>query len=308
MIRELAPAKVNLVLHVGPRRDDGLHEICSLLGSLELADVVEVAPSAGRAGPDRIDCPEVEGPNLAAAALAAYRDEAGRDALPPVDVQIDKRIPVAGGLGGGSADAAAVLRAADALAERPLGPERLLRVASGVGADVPSQVEPAHAVVTGAGERVEPVAVPPLPVVLVPQSEGLATASVYAEADRLRLTRTRLEPDKLRSLAQAPTLERLADALENDLEQAALTLRPELASAADRLRRAGARRALLCGSGPTMFGMFEDRLSAARAASEIEGAILTRLRNDLPPGEATREGAPGVRPAPDRRLPVPGER
>ncbi|MDQ3356206.1 MAG: 4-diphosphocytidyl-2C-methyl-D-erythritol kinase, partial [Actinomycetota bacterium] len=104
MTSELAPAKANLVLHVGARRADGLHELCSLFASLELADRVEVEARPGaEPGDDRIECPGVEGPNLAAAALAAYRSATGADALPALTVRIDKRVPIAAGLGGGSA-------------------------------------------------------------------------------------------------------------------------------------------------------------------------------------------------------------
>jgi 4-diphosphocytidyl-2-C-methyl-D-erythritol kinase len=112
MIRETAPAKVNLVLHVGPRRSDGLHELCSLFASLELADELAVEPAAQ----DEVVCPGVHGPNLAQRAIDAYRAAAGAAELPPLRVTIHKRIPVAAGLAGGSADAAAVLRAANKIA------------------------------------------------------------------------------------------------------------------------------------------------------------------------------------------------
>ena len=293
MIVERAPAKVNLVLHVGPRRADGLHELCSLFASLELADRVEVEPLAeGRE--DRIRCPGVDGPNLAAAALAAYREVRPSDGPPALEVRIDKRVPVAGGLGGGSADAAAVLRAADALASDPLGPERLRELGMRLGADVPSQVWPRHAVVTGAGEHVEPVELPGADLVLVPQRVGLATADVYAEADRRGDVRARLDPEALRALAASGSLEELLPALENDLEPAARALRPELAAIADKLRARGARAALLSGSGPTLVGLFASPGAARAAAEAIEGATRTRLRAtplDASPAGATAEGA-----------------
>src|SRR3954471_23360326 len=175
MTRETAPAKVNLVLHVGPRRDDGLHDLCSLFASVELADELTVEP----ADEDEVVCPGVSGPNLAAAAIEALRAAAPEAELPPLRVTIDKRIPVAAGLGGGSADAAAVLRAANALAGHPLDASALRTVGLGLGADVPSQVEPRHALVTGAGEGVEPVDLPDLAFLLVPAREGLSTAAVY---------------------------------------------------------------------------------------------------------------------------------
>ena len=297
MIREPAPAKANLVLQVGPRRGDGLHEICSLFASLDLADVLRVEPGGCA---DRVECAGVEGPNLASTALELYRAAAGaRAGLPPLSVRIDKRIPVAAGLGGGSADAAAALRAADALADRPLGVARLREIALHVGADVPSQIEPGHALVTGAGEGVEPVGLPPMTLVLAPHEDGLATADVYAEADRLGAVRTRLEPARLRELARAPSLEGLAPAVENDLEPAALSLRPELALVAARLRATGASATLVSGSGPTVLGLFGERASAEAAGKEITGAIITGLRPSR--DDAGRPaGEPGRLAGPDR--------
>jgi 4-diphosphocytidyl-2-C-methyl-D-erythritol kinase len=274
MIRESAPAKVNLVLQVGQRRDDGLHEICSLFASLELAD--ELVFQAGDGAADSVRCEGVEGENLVIAALRLFRERADAN-LPPLHVEIDKRIPVAGGMGGGSADAAAALRAANELAGRPLDADALRRLAAGVGADVPSQVEPAHALVTGAGEHVEPLALPAMALALLPNRVGLSTATVYGEADRIESTRDQLDPDRLRELA-AGSVHDLAAALDNDLQAAALSLRPELQEGIDVLRAAGALGAGLSGSGPTLFGVFSDSAQAERAAAGLEGAIATRLR------------------------------
>lgn len=293
-IREQAPAKVNLLLHVGARRADGLHELCSLLASIDLADELEAEPAAG--GRDCVLCPGVEGPNLAEAALAAFRAATG--ALPPVAITIAKRIPVAAGLGGGSADAAAALRAANAIAGRPLDAAGLRRLAATLGADVPSQIEPAHALVTGAGEGVEPIDLPAMTLVLVPARDGLATARVYAEADRLGATRTRLDADAVRGLPEAG-LAGLAARLENDLEAAALSLRPELAAAVDALLAAGALAARLTGSGPTAFGVYGERAAAERAAATIPGALVAAL---AAPTAAPRAPATGrSRPAPSSR-------
>ena len=275
MIHETAPAKVNLVLHVGPRRSDGLHELASLFASLDLADDVTVEP----ADRDEVLCPGVEGPNLAQAAIDVFRQAAPPAELPPLRVVIDKRIPVAAGLGGGSADAAAVLRAANAVAGDPLPHAELRAIGTRVGADVPSQVEPRHALVTGAGERVEPVELPDMALVLVPAAEGLSTGDVYAEADRLPSTRAHLDPPALRALANAP-LATLARAMENDLEAAALSLRPELARTLAALREAGALAALVSGSGPTAFGVFATSAEAESAAEALPDAIVTRLRHD----------------------------
>jgi 4-diphosphocytidyl-2-C-methyl-D-erythritol kinase len=275
--RESAPAKVNLVLQVGGVRQDGLHALCSLFASVTLADEVVAEGSAS----DLVECPGVEGPNLAAAALEAFR-AAVPARVPPLRVTIEKRIPVAGGLGGGSADAAAVLRIANALAGRPLDADGLRAVAARLGSDVPSQVEPAHAVVSGVGEEVERVDLPALALVLVPAARGLATGDVYSELDRLRSRGAvsqpaRLDRERITRLAAA-SADELAAAMENDLEPAALSLRPELAEPLAALRAAGALAARVTGSGPTAFGVFRERGGAEAAAATLTGAIVTETR------------------------------
>ncbi|MEA2404185.1 MAG: 4-diphosphocytidyl-2-C-methyl-D-erythritol kinase [Thermoleophilaceae bacterium] len=274
MISERAPGKVNLVLQVGNARADGLHELCSLFASVELADTLTVELGAGDA--DEVICPGVDGPNLVTAALAAFRRAAPEAALAPLRVTIEKRVPVAAGMGGGSGDAAAALRAANAIAGGPLDAEALRAVAAQVGADVPSQVEPRHALVTGAGEHVEPLELPDMALVLVPSPDGMSTAEVYREADRLGATREQLDPERVRALAAA-TLAELAAGLENDLEQAALSLRPPLAATLAALRDAGALAARITGSGPTAFGVFADRSAAGEAAALFSGSLVTSL-------------------------------
>jgi 4-diphosphocytidyl-2-C-methyl-D-erythritol kinase len=259
-----APAKLNLCLYLGERRDDGLHELCSLFEPLELADLIEVSPAAA----DEVICPGVEGENLAARALAALRERGWEEG--PLRVEIEKRVPVAAGLGGGSGDAAAILRLAGGeVSDLP-------QLAAELGADVPSQLRPALALVGGAGERVEPL---PEPVehaaVLLPGGGGLSTAEVFAEADRLGLGRGAVELDelagRLRQAAGAGASPlSYPELLVNDLEPAALSLRPEIGDALDALRRAGAPVTLLSGSGPTAVGLFPD-LRAAREAAAATG-------------------------------------
>jgi 4-diphosphocytidyl-2-C-methyl-D-erythritol kinase len=272
MIRERAFGKVNLVLHVGRPRPDGLHPVCSLFASIDLADELTLREAAR----DAVRCPGVEGDNAAARALLAFRRAAGPQ-LPPLEVTIDKRIPVAAGLGGGSADAAAVLRAANELAGRPLRTEDLRALGASLGSDVPSQVEPRAALVTGVGERVEPVALPSMALVLVPSQRGLTAKAVYTELDRLGGWRQRLDTERLRRVATAP-LEELLAAAENDLQPAVLSLRPELELPLRTLREAGALATAVSGSGPTVFGAFADRAEAARAAAGIEGALVATTR------------------------------
>jgi 4-diphosphocytidyl-2-C-methyl-D-erythritol kinase len=278
LIRESAPAKANLILQVGPRRDDGLHELCSLFASLELADDLDIEALPAGSPHDEVICPGIPTPNLAEAALAAFRAAAPDAPLPALRIRITKRIPVAAGLGGGSADAAAVLRAANHIAGHPLDADALRAVGLTIGADVPSQIEPRHALVTGAGEGVEPVPLPDMALVLVPSQRGLATGDVYAEADRIGSIRPRLDPPALRTLARAP-LPTLAHAMENDLEAAALSLRPDLARTLAKLEEAGAIKALITGSGPTAFGVFPDVAEAETAASLFSDALVTPLRH-----------------------------
>ena len=257
-----APAKLNLCLYLGRPREDGLHELCSLFEPLALADRLLVT----EAECDEVVCPGVEGENLAARALAALRERGW--SRPPLRIEIEKRTPVAAGLGGGSADAAAVLRlAAGEVAD-------LEQIAAALGADVPSQLTPALALVSGAGEGVELLPGPvEHAVVLLPDGGGLSTAAVFAEADRLGLGRPAAELEELagqlRDAAGAGSSPlAYAELLVNDLEPAARSLRPGIGDALGALRDAGAPLALLTGSGPTAFGLFPD-LAAARKAAEL---------------------------------------
>lgn len=276
MVRELAYAKLNLVLQVGPPRQGGLHPVCSLFASIDLTDEVTAEPLDG--GEDTVECAGVPGHNLAERALAEFRSRRGGRGLAPLAVTIHKRIPVAAGLGGGSADAAATLRIANGLSDEPLEPEELLRLAADLGSDVPSQLEPRHAVVQGTGERVEPVALPPFAAVLLTDDEGLSTAAVYAELDRREGWRDPLDPEPLRHVVDSRSAAELAAALDNDLQPAALALRPELQERLDALRDAGALGAAVSGSGPTCFGVFGDRAAAEAAAASLPGALVAESR------------------------------
>lgn len=270
MIRELAPAKVNLVLRIGPTAPNGLHEIASLFASLDLADEVEVEPAAA----DSVECEGVDGLNLATAAVERLRQYA--PSLPPLAVRITKRIPVAAGLAGGSADAAAVMRAANSFHEMPFDDDHLREISAPLGSDVPSQIAPVHAVVTGTGERVERVQLPEMAVVLVPSDTGIATGDVFKKADQMGLPRRTLETTDLHALAsESPAT--IASRLENDLQAATLRLRPDLADTVELLRGAGALGAQVSGSGPTVFGLFADGGAATAAAEGIPGSLVTMV-------------------------------
>jgi 4-diphosphocytidyl-2-C-methyl-D-erythritol kinase len=259
----LAPAKLNLCLYVGPRRDDGLHEIRSLFEPLELADELRVTEAAE----DEVVIEGIEGPDLTAKALTALREHGWSG--PPLRIEVTKRVPVAAGLGGGSADAAAVLRLARGEVEG------LRAIAASIGADVPSQLQPRPCLVAGAGEVIEP-APPPADhgVVLIPQPEGLATADVYAEADRLGSVRGDNELEAIRrglrdavDAGGSPLDYR--EHLVNDLQPAAISLRPEIDEALTALEHAGAAHAMVTGSGPTAVGLYPSPEEAAAAAGPL---------------------------------------
>jgi 4-diphosphocytidyl-2-C-methyl-D-erythritol kinase len=274
-MRIQAAAKLNLCLFLGPTREDGLHELCSLFEPLALADSIEVT----EAERDEVVCPGVVGENLAARALAELRAQGWK--APPLRIEIEKRTPVAAGLGGGSADAAAVLRLTTrrddflSLSEKKSSQVDLVALAVDLGADVPSQLVPALSLVGGAGERVERLPDPaPHAVVLLPNGGGLSTAEVFGEADRLGLGRPAAELDdlaaRLRAAAGAGTSPLdYAGLLANDLEPAARSLRPRIGAALDALREAGAPLAFLTGSGPTAVGLFPPLTGAKSAAARI---------------------------------------
>ncbi len=245
-----APGKVNLCLFLGPVRTDGRHELVTLFESVSVADEVTVAAVPGPG--DEVKCAGVTGLNIVTRALDGLRGSGW--AGPPVRVTIDKRIPVAGGMGGGSADAAAMLRLAGALA--PVDARVVDEIAVSLGADVPSQVVPGVAIGTGAGEVLERrPALGRHALVVVPQPFALSTPAVYREADRMGLGRDRDELaavlERLRAVGDAPASELLV----NDLEPAALSLAPEIGRALDAVRAVGAAQAMVSGSGPTVFGL-----------------------------------------------------
>jgi 4-diphosphocytidyl-2-C-methyl-D-erythritol kinase len=281
-LRAVAPGKVNLCLYLGERREDGLHELVSLVQTVSLGDELTLEPRED-GETDQVVCAGVEGPNLAAEALRAYRDASGWTG-PPQRLRIDKQVPVAGGMGGGSSDAAVALRLAAHAAGRPDDP-LLAELGRRLGADVPALLHPGLKLVEGAGERVTPL--PELQLFwlwVIPSPERLATADVYAEADRLALGRSAEELARLRreiELSLRPGGPPPFELMHNDLELAARSLCPSIEDALTALAEAGAQRTLVSGSGPTVVGVFADwdeRLaeSAAELASRFPGSGAAR--------------------------------
>jgi 4-diphosphocytidyl-2-C-methyl-D-erythritol kinase len=274
-LRTLAPAKINLGLFLGGPRADGKHELATVMQAISLADQLTLEPASDEATGDEIICPGVERENLAGTALRLFREASGWDA-PALRLSIVKRIPLAGGLGGGSADAAAALR----LAARAsgLGEASLLsELAARLGSDVPALVRPGRWLVSGAGERLTELADPnpPFGVLVLPSRLELSTAAVYEQADRMNLPRTDRDlADRHRELGSALAFGASApppELLENDLQRAAVKLCPEIERRLKLVDDAGADRTFLSGSGPTVVGLFLRANPLVRAERAREG-------------------------------------
>lgn len=269
-----AQAKLNLFLRVLDREASGYHQLETLFQRIALADTVAVRVDvAGRS----LDCRGADvGPvekNLAWRAANAFATAAGWPDGFRID--IEKRIPVGGGLGGGSADAAAVLRVLNALAPRPLPEESLAVIAFGLGADVPYLLsEYPLALGTGRGERL--VALGPLParvVMLLVPPLGVSSNDAFAWHDALRGDGA--GPMHAPLLLPAPLSWYVAGAYaSNDLEAAVFARHPELAELRDALARSGARIARMTGSGSTLFGVYDP--AADREALEIDAGVDLR--------------------------------
>jgi 4-diphosphocytidyl-2-C-methyl-D-erythritol kinase len=284
--RALAPAKINLGLFLGPvRASDGRHELVTVMQSISLADEVTLERAPPGSEGDEVLCPGVPGENLALRALRGFRERTGWRA-PAVRLRILKRIPVAAGLGGGSADAAATLRLAAHAAgledtSSPEGERALRELAAELGADVPAQLSPGRWLASGAGEALEPLPPPAVAfgVLVLALPAALSTAAVYGEADRLGLGRSARELEERReelrsAFEHGAALPGPGELLDNDLQAAALSLCPQIEGVLRTARDAGARRVLLSGSGPTVLGLFDDLAGARAAAAGLDGWAL----------------------------------
>ena len=258
----VAPAKINLALHVGGRREDGLHRLASLVAFTEFGDGVGLANAAGVSlevrGPFGADVPHDDS-NLV---LRAARMMAGRRGAA---ISLEKRIPVAAGLGGGSSDAAEVLRQLSLFWNAPLPPEISLME---LGADVPACLAGCPAVVEGAGEVVSPVDwVPELQLLLVNPGIPISTKSVF-RAFRGSGTPMLEPPGCCRGASEF--IAWLA-AQRNDLEAVAIGLEPEVDRLLGRIRRLpGCLLSRMSGSGATCFGIFSEMAEAAEAARTLK--------------------------------------
>lgn len=280
-----APAKINLSLHVGARRPDGFHELATVYQAVDLFDdvgasvrddgglSVRTLDGRGRALAELDDSRHL-GLRAAAALRERYRVAAG------VHLDVAKSIPIAAGMAGGSADAAAALVACAAAWRLDVAPAELLRIAAAVGSDVPFALTGETAVGTGRGEQVQPVeAAPPTHWVMVSSGQGLSTPAVYATADRMGDARPASPVVDHRLLTALRTGDRqaLAGLLHNDLQAAALSLRPGLAEVLAAGAAAGARAGLVSGSGPTLLLLVDDDTAAAAVTAQVAPVAATVL-------------------------------
>ncbi|MER5550214.1 4-(cytidine 5'-diphospho)-2-C-methyl-D-erythritol kinase [Streptomyces sp. NPDC002793] len=268
------PAKVNVQLAVGAPRPDGFHDLANVFLAVGLYDEVTVTPADALrvtcSGPDAGQVP-LDATNLAARAAIAL---AARHGLAPdVHLHIAKDIPVAGGMAGGSADGAAALLACDALWGTGASQEELLEICAELGSDVPFSLIGGAALGVGRGEQLTPVEVGgTFHWVFAVADGGLSTPAVYGEFDRLtagtRVPEPAASPALLAALRKGDTTA-LAGALGNDLQPAALSLRPSLADTLAAGTAAGALAALVSGSGPTTAFLVADEESARTVADAL---------------------------------------
>jgi 4-diphosphocytidyl-2-C-methyl-D-erythritol kinase len=283
------PAKVNLQLAVGPPRADGYHPLVTVFHAVSLFDEVTVLPaektSLSVSGEDAAAVPR-DRSNLAWKAASALVQAAGLRGS-AVAIRIKKRIPVAAGLAGGSADAAATLLACNELWQTGLSQRDLSELAAGLGSDVPFALVGGTAVGRGRGEQLTPaLASGSYHWALAFGHEGLSTAQVYATCDRLRAARAaagdRPEPGEpelshpLMTALRSGDPARVGPLLSNDLQPAALSLQPELRRTLTAGREHGALGAIVSGSGPTCAFLASDAANAREIAVALTGAGVCR--------------------------------
>ena len=280
----IAGAKINLCLRVGRRRDDGYHDVATVIAALALGDDVKLEP----ADATRVDAPALAGGDtIVTRALGLLAHRTGHPG--GWRVQIDKRVPVGAGLGGGSADAATALALANATLPEPLAPDDLMALAADVGSDVPFFVSGREtALARGRGELLEacPLTAAAWIVVAWP-GVSLGTAEVYA-----RHRPAAGAQERVRSLVAAPFasggVEQLAALVENDLGSAAEELCPPIAALRERLLAQGAAAASVSGSGSAVFGLFASEESAQAASEQLTGSVPWTAIGPLTQGGGAR--------------------
>ncbi|MGZ8598059.1 MAG: 4-(cytidine 5'-diphospho)-2-C-methyl-D-erythritol kinase [Actinomycetota bacterium] len=291
VVTRRAHAKVNVFLRVLGRRDDGFHDLESVVLPISLHDVVtatEAAPGElsiqveGDAELARL-VSTVPGENLAGRAVEALARRVGRDGSSPgVSLRLDKRIPVAAGLGGGSADAAAAMLAADEVWSSGLGARALAELGAEVGSDVPAMLAGGPVLASGRGERIITVHAASIWWVLKPLGFGVSAADAYAWWDDAPVTGP--DPGVLIAALEIGDVELLGDALFNDLQPGVVARHSEVGKTIDAFLEAGALGAFMSGSGPTVAALARHLGHADTLAAAVPGSIVV----SLPPGRGER--------------------
>ena len=281
--KTVARAKLNLFLQVGDRREDGYHEIRSIMQALELSDELYFRRTDGSGGKVVIRCNDKcvpsGGENLVCKAVEAFEDHTRVMGSSGVDVLLNKRIPIGAGLGGGSADAAAALLAMNQIYELEMPVETLMDIGARIGSDVPFCIQGGTALAMGRGEmikRLDPL--PPFQVVLASTGDEVSTREVYERFDSL-LESGQAEPaaelDKVFEVLmggiERHEFETIYPNLRNNLESATIAT-GQVEGYKDVARGAGASAALMTGSGPTVFALVSGMEQAAEVAWELEKA------------------------------------
>lgn len=277
------PAKINLQLSIGDLRSDGYHDLATVFHAIDLTDQVVATIADGLRISVRGEGAKfvpTDASNLASKAAQALADFHGIE--PRVHLEIDKRIPVAGGMAGGSADAAGALIACDALWDLKTSKKELQSIAASLGSDVPFALSGGTSIGLGRGELLTPVLTSgEFHWVIALSDGGLSTPKVYAECDRLRaLTSPRdYTPrisEELVAALRAGDAELLAPQLHNDLQDAAISLKPSLARVLDTGMELGALAGIVSGSGPTCVFLVASREKALTLAASLSGAGVCR--------------------------------
>ena len=301
-----APAKVNLTLEILGVRPDGYHDLRSVVVPLELADTVELRPAAPERGvtlevvADGVPMGAIgpEGKNLAVRAARLVRERKGVGE--GVAIRIVKRIPIGGGLGGGSADAAAVLNGLDLLWGLGMPEAERMALGAELGSDVPAQVAGRAVLMEGRGERVTPLCGPGgadggrcgvarIPIVLANPGIAVSTAEVYGSCNG-RLTSREGIYYNVRSSLHRGDVCALAQNLFNGLEAGVFAGHPEVGRLAGLLRSAGATGVLMSGSGASVFGLVEDEAHGRRILAGLPGDVWCRQTAILPDGVMAAHG------------------
>lgn len=280
-----APGKVNLFFQVGPLQENGYHDVASLYLAVNLTETVIAQVSteysvkvSGSLGDFALLAVPKDESNLVVQVAKQIKALSASPDVIKLQLGIDKHVPVAGGMGGGSADAAAALLVSDAMFRTQLSPEQLHEIAAGLGADVPFALAGGAAIGVGRGEQLTQVeGVKPIHLVIIGDPGGLSTPLVYQRLDALRAARGE-DPEQIaapeihRNLIkalQSGNVYEIAELLHNDLEEATLSLRPDLETRMIAARQLGALKVMVSGSGPTVLALCGSEAGAKEIAEKL---------------------------------------